>query len=81
MATNCRQDCKCHFIDDYKTKRVKYYIKCCNDKNNKCSKIISISSVPFIITRPGKYCVTNNLTFNGTGPAIIIRANNVIDRF
>jgi hypothetical protein len=37
-----------------------------------------ITSVPYIITKPGFYYFTGNLTYSGTGDAISIRADNVI---
>ena len=37
-----------------------------------------ITSVPFVITRPGCYVVQNNLILNITGPAIDIQTSNVI---
>ena len=36
-----------------------------------------ITSVPYTITQPGFYFLTGNLTYNGTGNAITVSANNV----
>ena len=42
---------------------------------------IQITSVPFICDVPGKYCVTEDLEYNGTQSAIMVTANNVSINF
>ncbi len=46
-----------------------------------CSNEMAISNVPIIITAPGKYCVTRDLTYNGPGTAITVTADNVSINF
>lgn len=41
----------------------------------------AINSVPMTIVQPGKYTVTRDLVYNGTGDAISIAANNVTIEF
>lgn len=54
-----------------------------DDSHNKteCSKPIPIDRVPVTITLPGKYCVTRDLVYTGSGDAITIVANNVTINF
>ena len=42
-----------------------------------CAPHIPISSVPYVITTPGTYCVTENLVYAGVNSAITIQSNNV----
>lgn len=46
-----------------------------------CDPPIPISAVPFVITESGKYCVTQNLVYNGPDAAITVAANNVTINF
>lgn len=46
-------------------------------KKEKCANPYIIDHVPVCICKPGKYCVTKELHYKGTGTAIIISANNV----
>ncbi|MBS0634319.1 MAG: right-handed parallel beta-helix repeat-containing protein [Verrucomicrobia bacterium] len=46
-----------------------------------CDASIAIDSVPLTITESGKYCVTSDLTYDGTGAAITVLANNVTINF
>lgn len=42
-----------------------------------CARTFKICEVPVIIDQPGKWFVCKDLTYNGTGTAILITANNV----
>lgn len=46
-----------------------------------CNPPIAITSVPVTITEPGKYCVKQDLVYNGSGAAITVTANNVTINF
>ena len=48
-----------------------------------CAHSIKIDHVPFVITKPGKYCVTKDLTLpaGNTGPAITVAVSNVTINF
>lgn len=63
---------------------------CCNDIKKElgdvvdfihskfpCDAMIPICEVPVVIDEPGKYCVTCDLVYDGTGAAITVHANNV----
>ncbi len=42
-----------------------------------CNATIPITTIPFVITDSGNYCLTQDLVFSGTGAAITVLANNV----
>ncbi len=46
-----------------------------------CDPPIAISSVPVTISQPGKYCVKQDLVYNGANAAITVTANNVTINF
>lgn len=46
-----------------------------------CDHVHAIKSVPFTITKPGKYCVKNDLIYGGDTNAITIVADNVSINF
>jgi hypothetical protein len=46
-----------------------------------CAHSIKIDHVPYVITEPGKYCVTKDLVFDGTGAAITVAVSNVTLNF
>lgn len=46
-----------------------------------CNAPIAIDHVPYTITESGKYCVTRDLVYSGTGAAITVNANNVTINF
>ncbi len=51
------------------------------EENSACDAPHAIDTVPMTIQNPGKYCVTKDLTYSGTGPAITVVANNVTINF
>ncbi len=46
-----------------------------------CDATMAISEVPVVISQPGKYCVTQDLVYNGSLAAITVTANNVSINF
>jgi hypothetical protein len=46
-----------------------------------CAHSIKIDHVPYVITEPGKYCVTKDLVFDSTGAAITVAVGNVTLNF
>lgn len=46
-----------------------------------CDAPIAIDCVPYTIKESGKYCVTRDLVYSGTGAAITVNANNVTINF
>ena len=62
------------------TKEIKEIKKLINTKFP-CAHSIKIDHVPFVITKPGKYCVTKDLIFTGPGAAITVAVSNVTINF
>ena len=54
---------------------------CKQDKNKGCDEVHVICSVPAVIDKPGKWCVKNDLVYDGSGSAITIAASNVTLNF
>lgn len=52
-----------------------------NRRHRECDRVHVISRVPYTITESGKYCVRRDLTYTGTGNAIIVEADNVTINF
>ena len=52
--------------------------KCCKSivKNN-CCKCTIINYLPYVISKPGKYAIRENLTYDGSNKAITVHANGV----
>lgn len=46
-----------------------------------CDATTPIYTVPIVINEPGKYCVVNDLVYNGTASAILVKADNVSINF
>lgn len=46
-----------------------------------CATPIVIDAVPVVLDTPGRYCVVNDLEFEGSGPAISIVVSNVLIDF
>jgi len=72
--------CKCSKRDEVCNKSIN---KCCCKLEKLINRLIPcpptpISNVPAIINEPGVYCLTQNVTFDGTGSAITITCNDVI---
>lgn len=44
-------------------------------------QLLIINRLPYTVSEPGTYTVLRNLTYNGTGPAITVTANNVSINF
>jgi Right handed beta helix region len=87
-----RNHCRPHHQPERRCHNVERIVikDCCDDRHHHhhhrkhhktCSKFKFIETVPYIINESGKYCLTRNLTFDGTDPAITINANNVILNF
>lgn len=71
VVENCRGKCFGHA----------HRSRDCNNKNIDCDEVHVISRVPAVIDRPGKWCVNEDLVYNGTGAAITITASNVTLNF
>lgn len=58
-------------------------VKRCHKRRNRreCDRTHVISRVPYTITESGKYCIRRDLTYTGTGSAIIVEADNVTINF
>lgn len=80
----------CHGIDEVASE----VEKCCEDIKNRIEQIIStlasdvpceapfvIDAVPVELSESGKYCVTKDLLYDGTGAAITVTADNVTINF
>lgn len=50
-------------------------------RKRKCDKTRVISRVPVTISKSGKYCVNRDLTYTGSGAAIVVEADNVTINF
>ena len=51
------------------------------DTDSPCGNVIPIFQVPVVISQSGKYCVTADLVYPGTGAAITVLADNVTINF
>lgn len=76
-----------HHKDENRRKKTS---KCCKkivrklnkiEKKFGCDETHIICSVPTVIDRPGKWCVKEDLVYNGSGSAITITASNVTLNF
>lgn len=71
--TTCKKNCN----DSKKCKKDDKVYCVEKDKCKECDKPKVIHKVPVIISKPGKYCVTEELLYKGSETAITIAANNV----